>query len=128
MNIQRNRGALANAVSRRQAIAGIVVAFGSLSFGSRAMVTARCTSEKFIKKRHCRTDRHSETVNTPQAWSSPAEYLEGSVIRAVETQLPAWVSNRKVVGCIGAALLRRCIPTDVVMPYHLDADLRRLVS
>jgi len=37
MNIQKNRAALANIVSRRQAIAGIAVAFGSLAFGSRAM-------------------------------------------------------------------------------------------
>jgi activator of HSP90 ATPase len=37
MSIQKNRCASANAVSRRQAIAGIVVAFGSLAFGSRAI-------------------------------------------------------------------------------------------
>jgi activator of HSP90 ATPase len=37
MNIKKNRGAWPNAVSRRQAVAGILAAFGGLAFGSKVM-------------------------------------------------------------------------------------------
>jgi activator of HSP90 ATPase len=62
MNIQKNRTSSANAVSRRQAIAGIVVAFGGLAFGSRAMGdTPETTVEPpTTKENQTRTSIHQD--------------------------------------------------------------------
>jgi hypothetical protein len=64
MNIQRNRAALVNDVSRRQAIAGIVVAFGSLAIGSRAMGDAPETMVETptTKENQARTSIHQDVA------------------------------------------------------------------
>lgn len=74
MNIQRNRGALANAVSRRQAIAGIVVAIGSLAFGSRARGD---TPEKMAKTPTSKENQTRTSIHQDVAFkASPQQIYE----------------------------------------------------
>jgi activator of HSP90 ATPase len=64
MNIQRNRGALSEGLSRRQAIAGAVVAFGGLAIGSRAMADPPETMVEApaTKENRTRTSIHQEVA------------------------------------------------------------------
>jgi activator of HSP90 ATPase len=62
MNIQKDQDALANAVNRRQAIAGIAIALGSLAIGSRATAATQDSMPETptAKENQARTSIHQE--------------------------------------------------------------------
>jgi len=96
MNIQRNRWAWPNAVSRRQAIAGILAAFGGLAFGSRAMAD---TPESMVEAPATKENQARTSIHQDVAFKASPQRIYGALLDSKQftafTGMPAEIDPKE---------------------------------